>query len=297
MRQDALGMFHPAVVFAFFMGAIVLCVLVSNPLIQLAGFLCAAAFYLCIHGRKGLKVVLGMIPLIIVLTVINPLFNTWGDTILFRWLWERPYTLEALGYGLSMGLMFTAVLLWFLCYNKVMTSDRLTYLFGAFAPSITLVLTMVLRLVPTYQRKVKEIASARACVGHSLTTGDVKERAESGATLLSTLTTWALEGSVITADSMRSRGFGSTKKRTTYAAYRFTLRDGVLLAVMVILFSVSLACVLSGAGAVEYFPIIVFPPIDPFVVVTTIAFVIFLAIPTIISTWEAVSWSISLSKI
>lgn len=297
MRHDTFATFHPAVVFAFFIGAVVLSVLVNNPFIQLVGFICSAAYYLCLHGRKGWKVVVGMIPLVIVLTAINPLFNTRGDTILFRWLWNRPYTLEALGFGLSMGLMFAAILLWFFCYNKVMTSDRFTYLFGKFAPSITLVFTMVLRLVPTYQRKTKEIASARACVGHSLTTGDAKERIEAGTSLLSTLTTWALEGSIITADSMRSRGFGSSKKRTTYAKYRFTARDGVLLAVMALLFALAMAGIVSGVGSVEYFPVIEFQVIDMLSVAVMAAFFLFLAIPTIISIWEAASWSISLSKI
>lgn len=288
--------FHPAVTFGFFVGAIVASVLVNQPLLQLVGLLMAAAYYLCIRRRAGLKTILGLIPVLIVLAAINPLFNTQGQTVLFTWLGGRPYTVEALVYGASMGIMFVSVLLWFFSYNQVVTSDKLTYLFGGFAPALTLVFTMVLRLVPTYQQKASDIARARACIGHDVSRGSLRERAQSGTTLLSALMSWALEGSAITADSMRSRGYGYGR-RTSFASHAFTVRDILIAIVLCILFALALAATVTGHLTLDYFPVITAPPVAPLGVAGSLAFAIFLGTPVIIDLLEAASWRNSISRI
>lgn len=287
--------FHPAVLLGFFVCAVVLTVLANRPALQAAGVVCAATFYLCVRGRSGWKTVAALVPAFVVLALANPLFSTQGDTVLFTWLGGRPYTLEALVFGASTSAMFVGVLLWFFSYNHVMTSDRFTYLFGRLAPALALVFTMVLRLVPTYQRKARDIAGARACVGHGASQGGLRERTQAGATLLSALVGWALEGSVVTADSMRSRGFG-TGRRTAFARYRFGVRDGCLAAVLALLFAGAAAGVVSGALSVDYFPTIAAPDASPLVVVGSACFVAFLVAPAAIDLWEAASWRISLSK-
>lgn len=287
--------FHPAVVFAFFACAVVLTVLAMRPALQAAGVVCAAAFYLCVRGRTGWRTVAALVPVFVVLTLVNPLFNARGDTVLFTWLGGRPYTAEALVFGASTSAMFVGVLLWFFGYNHVMTSDRFTYLFGRLAPALALVFTMVLRLVPAYQRKARDIAVARACVGHGSSQGSLRERTLAATALLSALVGWALEGSVVTADSMRSRGFG-TGRRSTFARYRFGARDGCLAAALVLLLAGTAAGVASGALSMGFFPALTAPDAAPWGVVGSACFVAFLAAPAAIDLWEAASWRISLSK-
>ncbi len=293
MRFDA---YHPAVNPLFFIVAIVLAVLASDPVFLAINVVCSAAYYLCLKGSKGWRVLGGMAILFVLLMFVNPLFNTMGDTVLFTWLGNRPYTLEALAFGASTAAMFVTVLLWFFCYNQVMTTDKFTYLFGGLMPAITLVLTMVLRLVPTYQRKAAEILNARACIGRSVAEGSVRQRSLSAVTLLSSLVSWALEGAVITADSMRARGYG-VGKRTTFATYRLTPRDAVLLVVLVVLGVLAFAGYYGGVSPIAYYPTIAASVFTPWGVVGLVASVILLAIPTILSIWEAVVWRISLSKI
>ncbi len=62
----------------------------------------------------------------------------------------------------------------------------------------------------------------------------VREKLNSGMRTLSALTDWALEGSVVTGDSMRARGYG-TAKRTSFQIYRMKALDWILIAVMLIL--------------------------------------------------------------
>ena len=48
---------------------------------------------------------LGLLPMFLILTTINPLFNTYGAHILFS-VFGRPYTLEALLYGAAIASVF-----------------------------------------------------------------------------------------------------------------------------------------------------------------------------------------------
>ena len=43
--------------------------------------------------------------------------------------------------------------------------SKFTYQFGRAIPALSLVLTMVLRLVPSYRRKADALMTARACIG------------------------------------------------------------------------------------------------------------------------------------
>ena len=76
MRYDAFSKCHPAVNFLFFVGAIGMSVVIQHPAYLLAGVGTGAIYYLLLHGRKGWKMILGLLPMFLLLTAINPLFNT-----------------------------------------------------------------------------------------------------------------------------------------------------------------------------------------------------------------------------
>lgn len=294
--MKGIAAFHPAVALGFFAAAVVLTVLANRPVLQGAGLALAVVCYLCVRGRAGWKVLAGLVPALAVVALANPLLNTQGDTVLFTWASGRPFTAEALAFGASTAMMFASVLLWFLGCNRVVTSDRFAYLFGRFASAAVLVFAMVLRLVPAYQRKARDIASARACVGLGAAQGTLEERTRAAGTLLSALVGCALEESVVTADSMRSRGFG-TCRRTSYARYRMGARDVALLTVLALLLAGAFAAAAQGALSMEYFPRLALPACTPLAVVGGACFLAFLAAPTVVNAWEAASWRISLSRI
>ncbi|MBP3478012.1 MAG: energy-coupling factor transporter transmembrane protein EcfT, partial [Oscillospiraceae bacterium] len=212
MMKDAFSKCHPLVNFLFFVGAIGLSVVIQHPAYLFAGIVTGAIYYLLLNGKKGWKTILSLLPMFAILTVINPLFNTLGITKLFV-IFGRRYTLEALIYGGALASMFVIMMLWFGCYNKVLTSDKLTSLFGNLIPSISLLLVMVFRMVPNFIRKTQQIVGARKSIGKGIgETATTKEKLHDGGTVLGALTSWALEGSVVTGDSMRARGYGSAKR-------------------------------------------------------------------------------------
>ena len=292
MRNDAFSKCHPAVNFLFFVGAIGCGVVIQHPAYLLAGLITGAVYYLLLNGRKGWKTILGMLPLFALLTAMNPLFNIHGETALFH-IFGRPYTFEALLYGAAIAAMFVSMLLWLGCYNKVLTSDKFTSLFGNLIPAISLLLVMVLRMVPNFIRKTQQIIGARRSIGKG--TGEAavnKEKLNDGMTVLGALTSWALEGSVVTGDSMRARGYGCTK-RSSFMIYRMTATDCLLLSIMATLFAVTIAAACLGQMTATFTPTLDIAPVSGGV----IAYTGYLLIPTALHIKEAIQWHISRSQI
>lgn len=291
MGMDGFSKCHPAVNFLFFVGAIVFGVLFQHPAYLLAGLLCAGLYYLLLCGRKALKSMAIMLPLFLIIAAINPLFNTRGEHILFH-LFGRPYTLEALGYGFAVGGILVITLLWFGCYNRVMTEDKFTALFGNLMPALSLLLVMVFRLIPALLYKSKQITDARRCIGKSGENLTFRQKISSGMTVLLALAGWSLESGILTADSMRCRGYG-TARRTNFQVYRLHLSDWVLLAALALTAAVTVCGAAVGATEAAYVPVFAAAPVSVFLPV----YCIFLLIPTIIHIKEVVLCRIFISKI
>ena len=296
MTTDAFSKCHPAVNFLFFLGAIGFGVLIQHPAYLVVAVITAAVYYLLLNGRRGWKLVLAMIPLFLFLTAINPLFNIYGATPLFS-LFGRPYTVEALLYGAAVAAVFVVMILWFGCYNKVLTSDKFTSLFGNMIPAISLLLVMIFRMVPNLLRKARQIAGVRKSVGKGAAeAATTREKLSDGMTVLDALTSWALEGSIVTGDSMRSRGYGAAR-RTSFMIYTMTALDWVLLALMALLAAVVIVFILLGAAAAEYTPELSVATVSGNTVAGLIAYCLYLLIPTVLHIKEAIQWHISRSKI
>ena len=292
MRNDAFSKCHPAVNFLFFVGAIGMSVVIQHPMYLLSGIVTGGIYYLLLNGRKGWNTILWLLPMFVFLTAINPLFNTLGETPLF-YVFGRPYTFEALLYGGALASMFVIMMLWFGCYNKVLTSDKFTSLFGNLIPAISLLLVMVFRMVPNFIRKTEQIIGARKSIGKGASeAASTKEKLKDGMTVLGTLTSWALEGSVVTGDSMRARGYGSAK-RTSFMIYRMTVADWWLLVVMAVLVTLTILAAVWGQMTATFTPKLQIAATSWGIV----AYTAYLLIPTALSIKEAIQWHISRSRI
>ena len=253
--------------------------------------------YYGVLKKNAWKYLLRMGVLFFAISLINPIFSTYGETILFRYFQNRPYTFEALCYGFSIGAIFVTIMTWFASYNAVMTSDKFLYCFGRLAPAVSLILTMVFRLIPSFQKKTEQIANARRCIGMSVENGTKTEKIEHGMTIVSALTSWALEGGVIMADSMRSRGFGSGK-RTSFSIYEFRKSDGILLGIMSFFIILIIVCAWKGGMSVEFFPIISMTDLkNTWTILGGCSYFMFLAIPTVLHILEEITWHILKSRI
>ena len=297
-ENDAFSRCHPAVGLMFFVVAIGLGAMILHPAYIVASVLFSVTYYWLLRGGQGLKLLGLLAPLFLLLTFINPLLNPQGDHVLFYiYFLYRPYTVEALLYGMALAGMMTAMMLWCGCYNAVMTSDKFMTLFGGVIPTVSMLLLMVLRLVPNMLRKTKQLADARKCIGHGAAENATKkEIAVDSLNVFSALMTWALEGGVITGDSMRSRGYG-VAKRTTYRIYAMTRRDVALLALMGALAAVIVAFIFTGGTAAEFTPVMDVAPIAGWNLPGFLAYCVFLSLPTVLYIKEDIQWHILRSRI
>ena len=288
MNRDAFSRCHPAVNFIFFAGAIGAAAVIWHPVYLLAGFLGALCYYVMLRGAKAWKTLLLLLPFGLLVAAVNPVFNIRGETVLFS-LFGRPYTLQALIYGGVVAGILLLMLLWFGCYNAVMTADKFSSLFGNLIPSVSLLLVMVFRLVPNLLKKITQIRGARRSVGKG---AEGNEELRDSANVLSATTSWALEDSLVTADSMRSRGYGSAK-RTSFQIYRMTLRDWLLLALELLLLATMVLCGILGQLRTEFLPAYQAAPISWGLA----AYGCYLLIPIGLRLWETIRYRLSLRKI
>ena len=296
MKKDAFDSIHPIVEFAFFAFAIVLPMLLLHPVLIGISFLAALLWSLMLNGRKILNLLLKFIlPVMIAVAILNPLFNHQGTTVLF-YLKNNPVTLESVGYGFVSAMMFASVILWFSCFNRIMQSDKIIYLFGTIAPSISLIITMSMRFVPLFGRQIKKITLNEKCMGNLPSKGKTMEKIRSGLNILSAMITWALESAIITSDSMRARGCG-LRGRTSFSPYRFDARDiitGIFLAL-----GIAAAGVSAGMKSISirFFPSF---EMNPFNIESAAFYLIYsltLLIPIILNIREAIIWRSLKSKI
>ncbi len=289
MERDAFARCHPAVPLVFFAVVIAVAAVVQHPAYLAAGLIAGAAYLLLLRGRRGLPVLAGLVPVFVLVSVVNPLFNTRGSHVLFE-VFGRPYTGEALCFGMAVAAMLVAMLVWFACYGQVMTADKLTCLFGNLAPALSIVTVMTLRLVPGLTRKAQQISTARRCVGLVAAEGSgVRERLGAGVGTLSGLVDHALEGSMETANSMTARGYG-VGRRTTFKTYRLTGRDVVLLAAEAALVVCMLA---AGIPQARFTPNLVIGPVGW----GFVAYCLFLLLPFALWLEGELRWRISMSSI
>ena len=296
-RADSFSVYNPVINFTFYIFALILCMVNMHPAYVAVSVFFSITYYVTIKGLKAsAKRLLTMGIIFLLIALLNPVIVQNGDTVLFRCL-GRVFTKEALVYGMCSAGMVISVLMWFSSYNLVMTSDKFMYVFSDLIPSLSLILTMVLRLVPTYKKKAEQIASARACIGKFSESTSFADKVNDGMTVLSSLMSWALEGGVMTSDSMQSRGYGSGK-RTKFSVYSFGKKDVALLAVMGTAIILSIAFMIATSTGIEFYPVIIFRQVDsPVFILGISSYALFLSIPTIINVKENIIWHILRSRI
>lgn len=249
---------------------------VVHPVILAISFICAVAYSVVLKGwKKTVKFnLLFSLPMMIIVALINPMFNHYGVTIIGYLHNGNPFTLESCVYGLVMAVMLVCTLVWFSCYTVVMTSDKFIYLFGRIIPALSLVLSMCLRFVPKFIKESSVISDGQKCVGRSVENGSLIKRAKHGITIFSILVTWSLENAIETSDSMKCRGYGE-KGRTAFSLYHFDKRDFLCLIFMIITFGAAIWGFSKGYAFCSYNPRIVVKGV-PFTAGSLLVFAAFL---------------------
>ncbi len=241
---------HPIVKMIYFLLLLTFIMLTPHPLILLLYLIALSLYLIRLKGflefRKGLRFYL---LLSLVLTLINPIFNQRGQTILFTLL-NRYFTLEAVIYGLVMAMTFITIIILFQIFNETIDSHSFIYAIGRFGPKSAFLINMALRYIPLIQKRLKELFEIRSL---TKSTKKLKQRIKLWGEIIGVIFTWSFEEAIITADSMESRGYG-LKKRTSYLYFKWRAKDYLFLVLMFVLSFIISFYLIRGLISFEIYP-------------------------------------------
>ena len=254
MREN-FTIYHPLINLLYFLAVLVLSVVVMNPVFLGISLICAFIYGVYLKGATAARFGSVMTLSLIFLSItFNALLNYRGATALFPLPFDLgPVTFESIMYGLTTGLMIGSVIMWFVSFNVIISSDKLTFLFGRLLPSSSLIFIMVLRFIPRYREQIKKISEAQQTIGMGIDKGTLRTKIKNGSRILSIMFTWALENAIQTADSMKSRGYG-IRNRTSFRFYKFTLADRILMIVIIVFTFITAAVFALGFIRAEFYP-------------------------------------------
>ena len=289
--------YHPIVNFTYFAFVIVFSCFFMHPVYLVISLVSGFLYSVILKGKKQVKInFMYMLPMLIVMSLINPAFNHEGVTIIDYLPSGNPLTLESIIYGICAATMIVSVICHFSCYNEVMTSDKFIYLFGKIIPAMSLIISMTLRFVPKFSAQLKVVTNAQRCMGRDVSNGSIIKRAKNGLNILSIMTTWSLENAIETADSMKSRGYG-IPGRTAFSIFTFDKRDRKALVCILLLGIYTLAGNLMGGMYFRFFPSMKMAEVSAFGISVFVAYLLLCICPIIIELWEVRKWKALRSKI
>ncbi len=288
--KDTFSQMHPIVNFIYFVFVIAFSMFLMNPVCLAISLLCALINAVYLNGYKAVKLSLKyLLPMIILIMIINPVFNHEGVTIITYFSWGNPLTLESIVYGIAAAVLLSSVVLWFSCFNAVITSDKFIYLFGRIIPSLSLILSMSLRFIPKFTAHFREVRNTQRCIGRDISDGSIFKRIKNGVKLLSIMISWAMENAIETADSMKSRGYG-LKGRTAFSIYRFDKRDGIVLSLILAAGSLIGLSIFFEVVKFRYFPSIKGDLFNFSMALVYILYALLMLIPFILNIKEELKW-------
>ncbi len=219
---------------------------------------------------------------------INLLMNDAGDTVLFRFF-ERDVTLESITYGARMSLSLLTMLTSFVCYQKVVNPHKFMYLSSFILPKLSLLMMMVMGFVSLLKERIHQISLVQRTMGVDVKTGPLTKRIKDGMKILQILIGWSLEEAVCTANSMKARGYG-VSKRSSYFEYRFRQNDYFLLLEIVFLGGLIWFGFSRGYGIITIYPQLSGLKLEPTGWIYLVVFSLFLFIPLFEEGKEFLKW-------
>lgn len=273
MKPTAFDSLHPTIALGYFTVTLVLAMAAPHPLLLALSLAAALTCGAWLRGAGAVaKSLEWQLPLMLIIVPVNPLFSSTGTTELFRIGTQAVYA-EGYANALTMATLLLCVMQWFSNANAVLGSDKVMGALGGILPTISLVVSMIMRLIPRFVKRGRTINSAlAACTAarpdHAPTPASAnaqQPKAHTGKRLSrvrfadqlrvsTTLMGWSMEDSLESADSMRCRGWGAVRKRTTFRRNRFRLRDATALSALAALTVAAAFAAYSLANGFGFFP-------------------------------------------
>lgn len=275
---------HPAVNFIFFAAVLYGSATFRHPVFLAIAYLCAFAYSVKRRGKRAVIFDLCLLPLILAFALYYSSYHHFGVTVLKKNFIGNNITLESFVYGLVIGLRFATLCMWLEAMFRVVSSDKVVYLFGKVSPLLSLFLTILLRLIPRIGQEARRINLAQKGIGRGSNQGNIFQRLMNCLRIFSMLITWMISALALESDSMRSRG-SLLQDRTAFSIYRFDNRDRAFVIALFTCITLTAMGVILGASKMWYNPRIIWRPLNGIGVVTAIGYLTFCLMPLVLELW------------
>ncbi|MFD2443730.1 energy-coupling factor transporter transmembrane component T [Bacillus sp. CGMCC 1.16607] len=216
--------FHPSVTFCYYMVSLALLMLFMHPFYLTVAF-CILIIIHFVHDQFEslrrwlfLMIISGLL-----IFLMNPLFNERGRNVLFE-IFGHRVTAEAAIYGGMSAISILGVMMIFVSYNEIMTTNKLLFLFSKIIPQFAILLMLTLRFIPLMRRRIEDISAVQKSKGIYINHGPWRDRLKKGMLYIQVLLTYSLEEAIQTADSMKARGYGKPN-RSSYEHFSLKKSD------------------------------------------------------------------------
>lgn len=281
--------YHPAINFIFFTAVITMAIYFNQPIFLIISYLCPFIYSVKLNGVRAVIFNVMVIPCIILYTLIYSGYNHFGVTELGINFIGNKITLEAVITGVAIGISLASVIMWLSCVHKLVTSDKVIYLFGRVSPKFSLFLSILFRMVPRIKEKAIKINTAQKCIGKGIDQGNLFVRIHNFIRLVSIIIAWTMENFVETSNHMKSRGY-TLKKRTAFSIYRFDYRDRSVVIAMFTCISIVLVGVLFDQTRILYNPEFIMNKITPLSFVFYGVYAALCLMPLALQTYYEIKW-------
>lgn len=282
--QTLAELFHPAVALLYCGVALVLAMSSMQPVYLVLTFLGQLAWSACLGRGSALSKLVWQAPLVLILAVANPIFSPSGSTVLLR-VGTWALYLESLIYGICQGIMLCNSLMAFSNVSEILTSDKVMEVMARRLPTVALMISMTMRLIPRYTRRGTEVMDVDAACTSSGAAAGRRGRLREAMRLSTVLLGWGMEDSLQTVDSMVARGWQSGARRTTYSRRRFGRLDLAAVLGVGLVGLLAFVCQIQASGQMRFYPRIT--GIAPWF--SYAPYVVFFAVPLATALYEELS--------
>lgn len=242
---------HPVTRLAAVWAAIAVPMFCRSLTAAAAGLLCGL---ICLLLKDGLlpflKALCASLLFSGAIALLDPLFSHRGMTVLL-FINGRAYTLEAMLYGLELGLSLGGTVLWLSLADRLLTQRELLYVFGRLSPKLAMTISMTLGFIPALRQKQRRIAEAQRGAG-LFTDSSPTGRLERISALFMACVAWSAENAAAAAQSMNARGYGSHP--ITYSDRRKLRRGDIAMLTALTLSTLTALVFYPGGGGTDLYP-------------------------------------------
>lgn len=287
--MDRFSKLHPTVQILFYLLTFGIVLTINDPVFSAICFVSGAVYGAKVKGRAIFSTLKFSLLLLVFVSFFNMLFAHYGEDVLFR-IKDTEFTAEALFYGFNQGIILCSVLLWFDLFSRTVDSEKIIYVFR-FAPKLALLFSMVLGFVPRFTKKLRDIRDAQLGLNNGVPPKGVTDKLKQALSVFSSLVTYSLESSIITADSMEARGFNPRAVRPS--RYKYCINDFMATIIILLMSAVVVVAKIKGSLLFVFDPKIYY---EAYSIPAFVCFAILQLMPIIIDFEEDVLWKMSSAK-